>query len=52
MNAHDFVVAPSLITYLFAFPFVDIFRLVTDENGFMDHKQLGLLLHDSLQVKS
>lgn len=27
-----------------------LFRLVTDENGSMDHKQLGLLLHDSLQI--
>ena len=32
-------------------PFSDLYRLVTDEKGLMDHKQLGLLLHDSLQVK-
>ena len=28
-----------------------MYRLVTDEKSLMDHKQLGLLLHDSLQVK-
>lgn len=27
-----------------------LYRLVTDEKGLMDHKQLGLLLHDSLQI--
>ncbi|XP_015765650.1 PREDICTED: dystrophin-like isoform X3 [Acropora digitifera] len=27
-----------------------LFSLVTDENKLMDHKQLGLLLHDSLQI--
>lgn len=27
-----------------------MFRLVADGNGVMDHKKLGLLLHDSLQI--
>ena len=36
---------------LIPFLFTDLFSLVTDENKLMDHKQLGLLLHDSLQVK-
>lgn len=27
-----------------------MFKLVANSNGFMDHKQFGLLLHDVVQV--
>ena len=38
-----------LCTEPFSFP-LDLYRLVASDNGYMDHKQLGLLLHDTLQV--